>query len=65
MNTIKYNSIQEVKEAVKKGIKVNWLNGLYFVKQDFEGDFVIKCNDTPMQEVLSDRYKVEEFFTVL
>lgn len=60
---IKYNSMQQIKEAVKNGVSVNYLNGLYYLKQDFEGDFVIKCNSSPMQELLSDRHNINEFFT--
>ncbi len=63
MNIIKYNSIGDVKEAVKNKIAVNYQNGLYFVKQDFEGDFVIKCTSSPMQELLTDNHNIEEFFT--
>ncbi len=63
MNIIKYNSIQEAKEDVLKGITVNYQNGLYYLKQDFEGDFVIKCTNSPMQELLSDRHNINEFFT--
>jgi len=63
MNITKYNNIQEIKEAVLNGTTVNYQNGLYYVKQDFEGDFVIKCTSSPMQELLSNRHNINEFFT--
>lgn len=63
MNIIKYNNIEQIKEAVKNGVTVNYQNGLYYLKQDFEGDFVIKCTSSPMQELLTDNHNIEEFFT--
>lgn len=58
-----YNSIEAIKEAVKQGETVNWCNGLYIVKIDFEGDFVIKCTNTHAQELLTDLHKPTNFFT--
>lgn len=58
-----YNSFEELKQAVKDGVLVNWQNGLYFVKIDFEGDFLIKCTDTPMQQLLSNEFNLNDFFT--
>lgn len=58
-----YTSINDVKEAVKRGETVNWCNGLYIVKIDFEGDFIIKCTDTYAQELLTDLHKPTNFFT--
>lgn len=60
---ILYNSLEEIKQAVIDGKLVNWQNGLYFVKLDFEGDFVIKCTSSPMQELLSTNHNVNDFFT--
>lgn len=60
---IHYKTFEELKQAVKNGILVNWQNGLYYVKIDFEGDFVIKCTSSPMQEILNDKHNLNDFFT--
>lgn len=58
-----YPSLLAIKEAVKNGILVNWQNGLYYVKQTFDGDFVVKCTNTPMQELLTENFNLNDFFT--
>lgn len=45
---------QEILENIKNGIKVYWSSLLYVVKFDFEGDLIIKCTDSPMQELFND-----------
>lgn len=61
----KYSTIQEVKEAVLSGAVVNWCNSLYYVKIDFEGDFVIKCIDSSGQELLDGKHEANDFFTII
>ncbi len=58
-----FNSLESIKEAVREGKTVYWCNFLYIVKIDFEGDFVIKCTDTAMQELLSYNHRPIDFFT--
>lgn len=59
----KYKSFIELKEAVKNGFLVNWQNGQYYVKLDFYGDYVVKCTSNPMQEILSDKFNINDFYT--
>jgi hypothetical protein len=35
---------QQIKEAVRHGKKVNWINKAYEVIEDSRGEFLIKCN---------------------
>ena len=60
----KFNSFEELKQAVRDGKTVNYKSVLYYVKIDFEGDFVIKCTDTPMQELLTGEHDLNDFFAV-
>lgn len=38
-------TIQEIKEAVDKGLTVHWSNTLYKVVKDKFGDYLILCTD--------------------
>lgn len=42
LNLIKYDSLTAVYLAIKNGKVVNWQNGNYYVKIDFDGDLVVK-----------------------
>jgi hypothetical protein len=57
-----YNTIQEVKDDVNASVQVYYRSMLYFVDVDKDGDFVIKCNQNPSQELLTDTHNPKDFF---
>lgn len=62
-NLIRYASLSEVKSAINSGVVVNWENGLYTVKIDFDGDLVLKPSNGLGGELLTDKH-LSKLFTV-
>lgn len=62
-NLIRYASLSEVKSAINNGVVVNWENGLYTVKIDFDGDLVLKSSNGLGGELLTDKH-LSKLFTV-
>lgn len=61
MNT--YKTIQQVKDDVSLSVcTVYYQSMLYFVDIDKDGFFIIKCNQNPMQELLTDNHNPSDFF---
>jgi len=61
-NIIKYDSLTSVYYAIKSGKVVNWQNGNYSVKIDFDGDLVIKPSNGLGGEILTEKH-LNELFT--
>jgi hypothetical protein len=56
-----YKTLEEVKQAIESGKQINWLNGLYIVKIDFDGDLVIKSTSGNGGELLTEKHLNELF----
>ena len=61
-NLIKYDSLTAVYYAIKSGKVVNWQNGNYSIKIDFDGDLVIKPSNGLGGEILTEKH-LNELFT--
>lgn len=57
-----YATIQQIKDDVNAEVIVYYQSMLYFIHIDRDGDFVIKCNQNPSQELLSDNHNPKDFF---
>lgn len=57
-------TIEKIKQLVNDGVKVYYNSYLYEVVKDFEGDYVIRCNNSGFygQELLTDEHDLSKFF---
>ena len=58
--TITYNTLSEVRKAVESGTTIYWSSLLYTIKIDFDGDLVIRYNNSG--ELLTKKH-LNELFT--
>jgi hypothetical protein len=58
-----YESLEEIKDAVKSGVAVRWKNSGHSVKEGSNGDFNVLCFNGYCAH-LSNSYKAEEFYSL-
>lgn len=58
-----YTSIEQVRNDINEGNTTIYYKSLnYFVDIDKDGDLIIKANNSPMRELLTDRHNPKDFF---
>lgn len=58
-----YQSIEQIKNDFHEGNTTIYYKSMnYFVDIDKDGDFIIKANNSPMRELLTDNHNPNDFF---